>query len=69
MQFQISREFIEKIEKLVENKNNKELLVQFENMHHADIAETLEEGFKVAISDSEKKIIRKAKISVYVKEL
>ena len=43
MQFQISREFIEKIEKLVENKNNKELLVQFENMHHADIAETLEE--------------------------
>ena len=43
MQFQISREFIEKIEKLVENKNNKELLVQFENMHHADIAEILEE--------------------------
>lgn len=43
MQFQISREFIEKIEKLVEDKNNKELLVQFENMHHADIAETLEE--------------------------
>ena len=32
------------------------------------IAETLEEGFKVVISDSEKKIIRKAKISVYVKE-
>tara|TARA_B100001146_G_scaffold64370_1_gene57093 strand:+ start:221 stop:1573 length:1353 start_codon:yes stop_codon:yes gene_type:complete len=43
MQFQISREFIEKIENLVEDKNNKELLVQFENMHHADIAETLEE--------------------------
>ncbi len=43
MQFQISREFIEKIENLVEQKNNKELLVQFENMHHADIAETLEE--------------------------
>lgn len=33
------------------------------------IAETLEEGFKVVISDSEKKIIRKAKISVYVKEV
>ena len=43
MQFQISREFIEKIENLVEQKNNKELLVQFENMHHADIAETLED--------------------------
>ncbi|WP_304137024.1 magnesium transporter [Mesonia mobilis] len=43
MQFQISREFIEKIENLVEDKNNKELLVQFENMHHADIAEILEE--------------------------
>lgn len=43
MQFQISREFIEKIENLVEKKNNKELLVQFENMHHADIAETLED--------------------------
>ena len=43
MQFQISREFIEKIENLVEDNNNKELLVQFENMHHADIAEILEE--------------------------
>ncbi|SHI85222.1 magnesium transporter [Mesonia phycicola] len=43
MQFQISREFIEKIEALVESKNNKELLVQLEDMHHADIAEILEE--------------------------
>lgn len=32
------------------------------------ISKTIEEGFKVVISDSEKKVIRKAKISVYVKE-
>jgi len=43
MQFQISTEFIEQIEALVERKNNQELLVQLEDMHHADIAEILEE--------------------------
>ncbi|WP_121667274.1 magnesium transporter [Mesonia aquimarina] len=43
MQFQISREFIEQIEQLVEDKNNKQLLLHLEDLHHADIAEILDE--------------------------
>ncbi len=43
MQFQISNDFIEKIEQLVEEKNNKQLLLQLEDLHHADIAEILDE--------------------------
>ncbi|MDR6299923.1 magnesium transporter [Mesonia maritima] len=43
MQFQISREFIEEIEQLVEEKNNKQLLLHLEDLHHADIAEILDE--------------------------
>jgi len=43
MQFQISREFIEQIENLVEEKNNKQLLLHLEDLHHADIAEILDE--------------------------
>jgi len=43
MQFQISPELIEKIEQLVEQQNDKELLVHLEDLHHADIAEILDE--------------------------
>lgn len=43
MQFQISPELIEKIKQLVEEQNDKELLLHLEDIHHADIAEILEE--------------------------
>lgn len=43
MQFQISNELIEKIEYLIEQKNDKELLLHLEEVHHADIAEILTE--------------------------
>ncbi|WP_081208477.1 magnesium transporter [Salegentibacter sediminis] len=43
MQFQISNELIEKIKFLVEEKNNEELLLHLEDVHHADIAEILTE--------------------------
>ncbi len=41
MQFQISSELIEKIKFLVEQKNEKEILLHLEDVHHADIAEVL----------------------------
>jgi len=43
MQFQISKELIERIEQLVEEKNNEELKLHLEELHHADIAEILDE--------------------------
>jgi len=43
MQFQISKELIERIEQLVEERNNAELKLHFEELHHADIADILDE--------------------------
>ncbi|MGM0634734.1 MAG: magnesium transporter [Bacteroidota bacterium] len=43
MQFQLNKEFIEKIEFLIEEKNNQELLLHLEDLHHADLAEVLGE--------------------------
>jgi len=43
MQFQVTEELIDKIEYLIEQKNNEELLLHLEDVHHADIAEILTE--------------------------
>ena len=43
MAFQVDKSFIEKIEFLIEEKNNQELLLHLEDLHHADIAEILDE--------------------------
>jgi len=43
MQFQVTEELINKIEYLIEQKNNEELLLHLEDVHHADIAEILTE--------------------------
>lgn len=43
MQFQISKDFVEKIEHLIAECDNKELLLHLEDLHHADIAEVLDE--------------------------
>lgn len=43
MQFKISKELILEIEELIENKNDKQLEVLLNDMHHADIAEILDE--------------------------
>lgn len=43
MQFEISKAFIEKIEYLIERQDNQELLSHLSEMHHADIAEILEQ--------------------------
>lgn len=43
MPFQIDKSFIEKIEFLIDEKNNQELLLHLEDLHHADIAEVLDE--------------------------
>ncbi|GGD82049.1 magnesium transporter [Planktosalinus lacus] len=60
MQFQLSPELIEKIEILVEEQNDKELLLHLEDLHHADIAEILDElnldeaTYIIKLLDSEK---------------
>ncbi|AVR44559.1 magnesium transporter [Christiangramia fulva] len=43
MQFKISEELIEKIKFLIEERNDEELLLHLEDVHHADIAEILTE--------------------------
>ncbi|MAG88892.1 MAG: magnesium transporter [Zunongwangia sp.] len=43
MQFQISTELIEKIQFLIEQRNDEELLLHLEEVHHADIAEIITE--------------------------
>lgn len=60
MQFQISSELIEKIKFLIEQKNDEELLLHLEDIHHADIAEILTElsleeaTYVVKLLDSQK---------------
>ena len=43
MQFKISKELLAQIEQLIHSKNDKELEVLLNDMHHADIAEIFEE--------------------------
>ena len=43
MEFKISKELIEQLEHLIENKNDKELESLLNDLHHADIAEILDE--------------------------
>ncbi|WP_300439637.1 magnesium transporter [Christiangramia sp.] len=60
MQFQITEELIDKIQYLIEEENNEELLLHLEDVHHADIAEILTElnleeaTYLVKLLDSEK---------------
>ncbi|MFZ0490813.1 MAG: magnesium transporter [Salegentibacter sp.] len=60
MQFQISDELIEKIQFLIEQKNDEELLLHLEDVHHADVAEILTElsleeaTYLVKLLDSQK---------------
>lgn len=60
MQFEISKSLIEKIESLIEDKNDQELLSHLGDMHHADIAEILDEltldeaTYIIKLLDSEK---------------
>jgi len=60
MQFELSEELIEKIEYLIEQKNDAELLLHLEEVHPADIAEILSELdieeaiYIVKLLDSEK---------------
>ena len=43
MQFKISKELLEQIEQLIHQKNDQELVVLLNDMHHADIAEIFDE--------------------------
>lgn len=43
MEFKISKDFIEQIEQLIQNKNDKQLEILLNDLHHADIAEILDE--------------------------
>ncbi|MCB7482147.1 magnesium transporter [Christiangramia sediminis] len=60
MQFQVTDELIDKLQYLIEEKNNEELLLHLEEVHHADIAEILTElnleeaTYLVKLLDSEK---------------
>lgn len=60
MQFELSEELIEKIEYLIEQKNDAELLLHLEDVHPADIAEILSEieieeaTYIIKLLDSEK---------------
>ena len=60
MQFELSDELIEKIEYLIEQKNDEELLLHLEDVHPADIAEILSEidideaTYIIKLLDSEK---------------
>ena len=60
MQFELSEELIEKIEYLIEQKNDEELLLHLEEVHPADIAEILSEleideaTYIIKLLDSEK---------------
>jgi magnesium transporter len=43
MQFKISKELLEQIEQLIHNKNDRELEILLNDLHHADIAEIFDE--------------------------
>ena len=60
MEFKISKELIQELELLIQNKNDKQLEVLLNDMHHADIAEILDEldfdeaSYVFKVLDSEK---------------
>ncbi len=60
MQFKISKELLEQIEKLIHQKNNQELETLLNDLHHADLAEIFDEleieeaSYLFKILDSEK---------------
>ena len=60
IQFQISDELIEKVERLVDSRNDNEILVLLNDFHYADIAEILDElnleqaTYIIKLLDSEK---------------
>ena len=60
MEFKISKELIQEIEQLIINKNDRQLEVLLNDMHHADIAEILDEldfdeaSYVFKVLDSEK---------------
>ena len=60
MEFKISKELIQDIEQLIKSKNDKQLEVLLNDMHHADIAEILDEldfdeaSYIFKVLDSEK---------------
>ena len=60
MEFKISKELIQDIEQLIKSKNDKQLEVLLNDMHHADIAEILDEldfdeaSYVFKVLDSEK---------------
>ena len=43
MEFKVSKELIQELEQLIQNKNDQQLEVLLNDMHHADIAEILDE--------------------------
>ena len=65
MEFKISKELIQELEQLIQTKNDQQLEVLLNDMHHADIAEVLEELdfeeatyiFKVLDSDKTAEIL------------
>ena len=65
MEFKISKELIQELEQLIQSKNDKQLEVLLNDMHHADIAEILDELdfneatyiFKVLDSDKTAEIL------------
>ena len=65
MEFKISKELIHELEQLIQNKNDQQLEVLLNDMHHADIAEILDELdfneatyiFKVLDSDKTAEIL------------
>ena len=58
MEFKISKELIQELELLIQTKNDQQLEVLLNDMHHADIAEVLDElDFDEATSKS--KTLRK----------
>ena len=65
MEFKISKELIQELEQLIQSKNDKQLEVLLNDMHHADIAEILDELdfneatyiFKVLESDKTAEIL------------
>ena len=42
MEFKISKQLIQELEQLIQNKNDQQLEVLLNDMHHADIAEILD---------------------------
>jgi len=43
MKFELTREYIEKLEDLIEEKNSSEVKIQIDDLHPADIAEMMED--------------------------